>query len=487
MKITHWIIIFLIFITILLQGLLVFRESYPSYESFEGIRQVEHVLSTGKVIFQDTLSYQGRIKTNGILFDYVAALVSLLIPTLIVFKYGWIILYALIIWITYLISRRLYNDRWIAVMVSGLMALSPTIFATYLHTFSNESLFILVYVLLLFTIFDIEKRSGMLFVILMVIAILMSAATWVVLLGLIAYFILLKIESLPVKKHEIEVFIFSSVFALWLNLILFKKLFVQSGFGALWSGIPAEILVTKFPGLSPALIIASIGVVPLILGIYGMYSSLFEERKRHIMLLSSITIVILISMWLGFVDVVLGFFLATFNVIIISGYTLLRVKKYFKKTVIVKLKWVAVIVMILLTIINFVPVLFVDANTPSQDEIDTLLALRQITPYGSTILGNIVEGYLISAVASRKNFYDENFLQAPDTQRRYDDAKTIFLSQSQTTVLSKLSSNHITYVYLSPLTKSQYSTRLFAESNCFAPIFQTNTTEVYELVCSVTR
>jgi uncharacterized membrane protein len=124
-------------------------------------------------------------------------------------------------------------------------------------------------------------------------------------------------------------------------------------------------------------------------------------------------------------------------------------------------------------------------NAPSLEEIDAFTYFQEAIPVDATVLTHIEEGHLVSTFAKRKNFYDEHFLLAPQSQERYEDARSIYLSQSQATVLTMLHKYGIKYVAVTPKTLAAYpsSTLLFESSECFDPILQRSGIRVYEVKC----
>src|SRR3989338_4678170 len=97
-----------IFLAVLLLRLvLAFMIPEFTYESYFHLRQVEHIVETGLPFYQDQLSYGGRELAFLPFFHYLAALFGLFLPVTLVAKILPNLLTALLVPITYLISKKI--------------------------------------------------------------------------------------------------------------------------------------------------------------------------------------------------------------------------------------------------------------------------------------------------------------------------------------------------------------------------------------------
>jgi hypothetical protein len=128
----------------------------------------------------------------------------------------------------------------------------------------------------------------------------------------------------------------------------------------------------------------------------------------------------------------------------------------------------------------------ITAQSPSKDEIQTLNYIRENTTLDATVLSTIQEGHLLAYQANRKNFFDTNFIFAPQAEQRYADARTMFLSKSQTSVIGQMDYYGLDYIYISSQTQKIYPTTssTFESGDCFKLLFETDTTKLYEKTCN---
>ncbi|MCF7798657.1 glycosyltransferase family 39 protein [Candidatus Woesearchaeota archaeon] len=488
----EWILIALLVIVLTVKLYFVLQSPVPAYDAYYGIRQIEHIHQTGFPLFVDDLSYQGRITYSGIVFYTILAGVAVFIPTLLLFKYGSIIFGLLVLFLVYKITQRVTKDRWVALLTTIIAALSPSILTTHLNTLLPSTLFAVLYLLLIFFFFESSKKKFITWLIIAFVgAMLISSLTLVFVAGFGLYLLLLKLESLAVRKREFEFLIFSSVLIIWFHLLLYKPLFFQYGSTILWKTMPRELVVSTLQGLTVPLAVSLVGIVPLLLGIHTIYRTLFVQRSRLHLFLTSLAFVFSIITWFGFLPLAEGLFYTTLTFILLSGPAIKQLHLFTKKTIIPHAKFLFLVGFFILVILNFLPVLIyqdtITQQAPSLDEVNVFTSLDGMLPLDATVLGHITEGHLISAQTHRKNFYDMNFILAPNAQQRYTDAKTIFLSQSQTTVLKTLQRYGITHVLITPLTIQDYpkAKRLFENSNCFLPIYEWKEVSAYEVKCRV--
>ncbi|MBN1175006.1 hypothetical protein JXA48_00010 [Candidatus Woesearchaeota archaeon] len=475
---------------VILQFQTVSSTNYPSYSSFYGVRQVESIQKNGFPTIFDDLSYQGRVDVTQILFYYLSSFFTLFIPVLLFFKYASIFIWALIVFLIYYVSNQLFANKMIIWLITFFTALSPILFTANLNTFEPTALFAVFFLLILNSFFSIKEENSLTFVVLILLSTFVSSLSLIFVVGFLIYVILIKISSKKLSGFELELILFSGVFITWLHFILYRKLFLEHGVSLFQASIPTELLLGSFYGLSVPMAIAIAGMLPLLLGLYGTYYVLFQEVNKKHLLLVSFLFSFIIALWAGFISFTQGFLFITLLLLLLSGVTLKQFNGYLNKTVLQKLKPLFVILALVLVIVNFIPVLgyssFIQTQSPTKDEMQTMKFIEQNTAKESTVLSTIQEGHLISSQGKRKNFFDTNFIFAPQANQRYQDAKNMFLSKSETAVVGQMDYYGIDYVYISPQTQKTYptTTSVFENGDCFNLIFETNTTKLFEETCN---
>lgn len=487
---TVLLIVLLIFV--LLAKLIVLSDiDSPAYDSYYGMRQVENIKSTGVPIVNDNLSYQGRTNTLDFFVYYILAFFSVFVPIKLLFLFGGVLVGLGSLVLIFLIARKLYANRWVALIVTVLGALSTVIFSSSLATLTSSSLFLLVYLGMIYAFISFSRNENQIvwFLILAVVGTLLSSLMLPLVLAFVIYFLLVKLENLKTRYKEVELVGFTGLFVIWYHLILYRSLFELHGSRVLWDSVPRELLSVFFQKLSLPLMVALIGVLPFILGLYAIYHSLFTQRRRYLLFVTSLALSFIGLLFMGFLPVLDGLLFTTVSFILLSGFAIKQLNAYFNKMNFARVKYFLVALLIVLSLVNFVPIIISGSQiqSPSIDETEFLESLS--LPKDATIFANIQEGQFISYYAGEKTFYDERFTLAPQPQRRYEDAQTIFLSTSKTKTLSLLNYYDIHYVYLSQLTRSEYnvSTYLFENDPCFKLVGQSEQSQLYEVRCTLSK
>lgn len=484
------LIVLLVFV-LMAKILVLTSTELPAYDSYFGMRQVEHIQSTGLFLAQDNLSYQGRTNTLDFLPYYLLTALTLLIPINILFLIGGVLVGLASLVLIFLISQKLYANRWIAIIVTTLGALSSVLFSHSLATLTATSFFLLAYLGILYMFITLAKNEQhvLWFVLLAILGTLLHALMLVLVLGFIIYFILLSVENLKLRPKELEVLSFTGLFSLWYHLIVYRKLFQIHGAQMIWASMPEELAQILFQKLSIPLVVAWIGVLPFLLGLYAIYQALFIQRKRYLVFITALTISFATLLFFGILPLTEGLLFTTVNFIILSGFAIKQINVYFNKVHFSKIKYGLVSLLMILALINFIPILFsgLNINAPTMENAQLLQEAK--LPEDATILGHVNEGQFISYYTQRKNFYDTRFVLAPQAQQRYNDAQTIFLSTSKTKTLSLLNYYGVRYIYLSEQSRKEHevTSYLFENDPCFKEIGNSTTAQLYEVRCTISN
>ena len=218
-----------------------------TYESYFHLRQTEHITATGLPLYHDPLSYGGRELIFLPLFHYLAAFFDLFLPLEFVAKVLPNLLLAGLVLLTYFIARELGYSTHGSLFTAGIAGFLPAIFST--NAFTPYSLFL---PLIFFAIYaflklqqkgideekseeqkqkqiNIKKNSRMqkkyvyLYLIAFLLATLTSPATILLLLGFGIYFLISLAENKKLPRDEWEIFIASTFFYLWIQLVFFNE------------------------------------------------------------------------------------------------------------------------------------------------------------------------------------------------------------------------------------------------------------------------
>ena len=265
-----------------------FQSPYTSYDSYNVLRQVDAIKTTGLPIYSDELSYSGRTNVFSPLYYYVLAFFGLFIPTQIMVKILPNIFMSLLVLVVFFISLYISKNRLVSVISAFFSAFIPILF---FNTFNRAPAYSLVLPMVFLFIYFIlrinEDLYARLAILLVVLLVFTHAFSFVLIPVLLFYLVLVKLQALDTNTREVEMAMFITFFIFWFNLILYKKAFLAHGASVIWQNIPFVLLTRYYVDLSLFQIIFFIGLVPLFFGVYSIYANFFKQKKRSISLIVS--------------------------------------------------------------------------------------------------------------------------------------------------------------------------------------------------------
>ena len=255
---------------------------------------------------------------------------------------------------------------------------------------------------------NIEKKKFV--TLFMISAFLISTIhpiSFLLVMGLLIYLLLVKLENLKQSKAELELILFTIFLIIWIQFLIFKDAFLTHGLSIIWQNLPQEALSLYFGQVNIITALLSIGLLPMIGGIYATYKYLFREKNKNIYLLISFALAITPLLWLKLIQLTTGLaFLGVVFVLLFAKYSELFMN-YFKKTRVSYLIPAFIIFIILFFISSIIPSYYFTQQAiegaPSDAEIEALQWLNKNSETNATILATLYQGHLVTAVAERKN------------------------------------------------------------------------------------
>ncbi len=464
-------------------------------DAYYTIRQVDHILDTGLPVFKDNLSYGGRTLFQGFLYFYVLAFFRLFLPEFVVYKIIPNLLVTSIIIIIYYLSLYLTQNKNTSLFSAYVSGFIPVFYLRTINDISVYSLVTPIILLFIYCMLRLYESRKYVFIIIILILFLRVIHPSVLLLifSLLIYLIMIKFEGLPQLKEEIEIILFSTFLILWSIFITFKKPFLTHGIFVIWQNIPSEILINYFKDISIIESIYSIGLIPLIFGVYTIYKYLFKEKNRKLYLIISFSISISISLWLKLISLVIGMlFLSPILVILFSVYYK-EFLQYLSKTRFQKKQYLFVLFFTMIFLIfSVIPSLYSAdkalQGTVTNSEIKALEWISRNTEDKAIILGNLYEGHLINTIGKRGNVIDTNFLLIDNIDQRFQDINIFYRTPLETEAIRIIDKYGIGYIYFSQRTKELYNIQLLSfvsNKECFKEIYNKDDIQLYKSLCTL--
>ena len=491
----HHYLLILIFVAVLSFRLyFAFQTPYFSDDSsYFVLRQVEHISKTGLPLYNDSLSYSGRTLFFSPFFHYVLAFFNLFLPLALVGKIIPNIFASSIVFAVYLVAAEITKQKKAALVAAFTAGFIPIFIKETMNSVSNFSLitpllFFIIYALLKL---NTEKKFALYLVILISVFIFVDTISFVLILGLIFYFLLTRTEDIHQNKAELEVVLFSCFLFFWLNFVIFKKAFLLYGPAVIWQNIPNVLLSNYFSQITILEAIYAIGIIPFIFGIFIIYDFIFKHKKKSIYLLISLALAAFLLAWFKLIPMVSGLmFFGPILVLLFAQY----VKNFIifiSKTKFHPHQNKFLSVFIILIILTSVLPSFIYANNaikraPNKEEINAYLWIKESTPKDSVILASIQEGHFISYFGERKNAIDSNFLLIPNIDQRVKDIERIYTTPYKVEAVRLLNKYNVNYVVLSNYVYTNYKIEelKYTTEDCFRLVYN-ETIKIYQSLCKV--
>ncbi|RJQ17255.1 hypothetical protein C4573_04350 [Candidatus Woesearchaeota archaeon] len=482
----HEIILAVIFCLVLTARLLLaFSSSEFTFESYFSIRQIEHIKETGLPLYHDALSYGGREYFFPPLFHYLLAGFSFLIPFFYTLKIIPNIFAASLVLIVYFFSLKLTENRTVALITCFFAGFIPIFLAESLSV-SLESFYLPVFFLILYLCVDMTEKNITIILLLTIVLVLTSAISIILVISLLLYLLFTKIEGMSPSKREVEVVLFSTFLAVWANLILYKKALIAHNVLIITQNIPTTIITQFFSNLTFVESFYTIGIVTLLLGLYGIYYALKTKKKEAFALTSSVA-TFFVLLLVKLIPLHIGLMFIGIALVLLSSLALKEIMEKLSNVKFTKAPstFIAFILMLFIGL-TILPGLSLTVNTaiPTAEEKEAWLWLKENSPEDATILASEVEGHAINYYTHRKNVIDTNFLLVRDIDKIVSDVHTLYATPFLTEALPRLQLYHISYIMMSPrITEHMNIEKLqYGDARCITPVYTTTIT-IYKVGC----
>ena len=307
-KVIYWVLGVAFVITLALRLFIAFQSPYFSDDSaYFHLRQIENIKDTGVPLFNDPLSYGGRTHIFLPLFDYILAFFSFIFPLVYVAKIIPNVFASSIIFVVYSVVSKLIRKNDIAMYCALISSFIPIYFVNTVNSISVYSLAVPLFFLVVYYFLrlkDIDNSRA--YLVLFIFLVLLSPSIIILIMAMIAYYIIMKTESLKLERAESEIIIFSVFLALWFYFLVYKKAFLMHSYSIVWQNMPVQVLSEFFYQISILEAIYLIGVFPFICGVYVVYLHLFRRKAKQIYFFISLVIVLALLIWFKLLQIDLG-------------------------------------------------------------------------------------------------------------------------------------------------------------------------------------
>ncbi len=475
-----------------------FQQPYLTIDSYGYLRQAEKIRQSGLPLVKDELSYGGRLNLKAPLLPYLLAMGSFFMPLTLTAKILSNFMASLVIFVVFWLAKRITMNEEAAILAAFVSGFVPIFYAKTINTATSNALLIPLLFLTIYYYQRLEEKHIYLFYFLTAYFFLLlnSPAAIILVVGLLFYFLLSYIKNIKISSREKEAALIITLLTVWVLLIFYKKAFLELGLNIIWQGIPQELVKNYFREFTFIRAIYLLGFIPFIYGMYSIINQILIKKNKEAYVLIALALSTGIMLWTKTIRLNLGLMIfgITLSILFSQHYTTFR--KYMAKTKLAQTKYFKIYFFISITTL-FITTSILPSFWEAKKEITTSLGneemkamkwLRMETDEGDKILAAPREGYLITALAKRKNLLDENFLLAPEADKRLADLKKIYQGSSTTPTVEIMEEYNIEYIYLSSRTKEYLGVeefRLEKDEKCFPVVYQSGGIKIYESACQL--
>ncbi len=450
MKINYKIVLVIIFLLTLAFRLYISftNTSFSSDDSYFNLRVTNYIIDNKRPLIYDDLSYSGRTLVYPQAFNVFLAVFSFIpsyekiIPALLISS---------IVFIVYLISKKISNNVKVSLFMALTAAFIPIEIKTNVNQISVYSLVIPIILLMILALLNLDqKRYFNLFVILSFLLPLIHPISFLFAFSLLFYLILINTESINIDKSKKEAVAFSFFIILVINFFLYKSALIKYGTNIIWQSIPQNLFSVYFQTFNIIEILYLLGFIPLILGIIGIYSGIFRKKEESMILLGSFLLATLILVSLKLINLQIALLFISLPLLIASSKSLKDIYDYFTITKFDKLeRYFDITLLVLIVIASIIPAIIIGLNLPNYNqEINTFSWVRENSNKDSIILAPFEFGNILTYISERKNVLDDNFLLAPNSNERIEDIGIIYKTPFEVKGLELIKKYNINYIYI---------------------------------------
>ncbi len=485
------VILFAIFVAVFVARLAVaFGSSNFTYDAYFNMRQVEIIRETGIFTFNDSLAFSPHPFMP--LFHYVLAFFSLLLPLGVVLKVVPNLIASLVVFFAYLVSFELTKDKAASLFSAMSAGFVPIFFFKTVNSISEYTLVVPLMLVLVYLFLRLDKPYYLHFFLIALFALVLSHPSAILFVaGLSLYLILLYILGAKASRSEMEIIFFSLISSVWIIFLFFKKPLLVHGFSVLWQNLPSQIVSVQFANLDILDAIYKVGFLTFIVGIFISYKYIFEERRKDIHVLISLSFMVLILLFAHLIKLDTGLMFLGVFFAVMSGQGYKIFFEYLEKTHISKSVFLIAVVVIGIFISTsvFTSISYRNSDLfeePSNREVEAFLWMEDAEK-GQVVFSDIREGSMVSALSSQKNFVESRFILSEDIGQRLSDMETLYSTHSQIAAIELLDKYNISYLVFTrrALEERNLTGIKYYSSDCFEPVFENYDASIYKSLCRV--
>ena len=446
---SKYFFLFILFFTVLLFRMYFVTENYNS-EAYFHLRHINYILEEKSILYFDELSFGGKYVLYPHFFHIFMALFSL--GNMFLLKFIPEFFLAGSVFLFYLIAKELSKNNKIVLFSCLIYSFTPLFLVLTTNVLSVYSLIVPLFLLAIYCFLKINERRVYLYGFMISVFLLgLTHISSFLLVGTSLLFTLMCIsEDLILTKLKKEALFFCILIISFLLFITYHKVFFVQGLGLLFQNLDTvNFSIIADNNLVNLILLA--GLLPIVLSLFAFYNCFFKKKSELVFLLSSLLLGILFLFVLGFMNIKDSLIYLTISFCLLSCYGLDFLLKYTEKFRWNKTKYFLVFLVILaFFMFSFYPSLYaLDGVKPiSSEKINDFLWLKRHSDSNDVVLSLENDGFIITAIANRRNVIDNDYLLAPNLNERKEDIKLLYKGWYLGNIKGLIEKYNIKWIYL---------------------------------------
>ena len=475
-------IIFLFIIVLSIRMAISFQTQSLNKESYYHLEQAEKILENGKPELHNSLYDNSALPITNYLLAFFGLFLNLEFAAKILIN----LFIALSVIVIYFIVLEVSKENKISFFAALFSGFIPLLFREYINNFTSEGISIFVFLITLLFFIKSMNRTKFIrhFIIALIVLIIITPLSAIFIAAFIIYFILLNAEKIKIRASEIEVFLFSLILGGWIYIILYKDIILERGLRFLT--LPIMQSSVSSVSMNNFLILGLIGIVPVLLGIVGIYFNTIRKSSRQILFVTSFIIINILFILLGLVSIEYALIMISLGLIVCSTIALKEITEFFEKS---KVKRVYNILLIIIFILFFISsiipsltnALVSTHEVPSLEDKQALNILKQDSQENSIVMSYFEDSYIIEYFADRRTVMSSNELNNLEKLR---DIQHLFNINVNTDSLRILTMYHADYIFISNEKSKEMNEKALEkfDDNCYNKLYL-DKSKLYKVLC----
>ncbi|MCF7860749.1 glycosyltransferase family 39 protein [Candidatus Woesearchaeota archaeon] len=468
-KTNLWLIAILV---VVLSARLFFSVSHPHFmpEAYDYLVHTKEIASS---LIPDPLKIvSSDLYTDNLAYNYIIALCSHftgieIASTIIPNAFA-----ALVSLVCFIIVRDLTKDDTASLLSALVSGFIPVFFTETFDSLSIYTIVIPVFFLLSYSFMNItQKKHEHRYLIFLLALIVLHPAISIFILSIIFYFIILQTEKVKLKKQETEIIIFTMLLYVWFTFLIYKNKMLLLGPNIIWQNIPQSVLGQYYYGVDFFSIIAGVGLIPFMAGIYMIYKYIFRERNHKMNFILAIGLSVMVLIIFNLIKLKVGLIFLGIIFALLLGLFYNYINEYISKTKVAKYGPLIRISIILITIISILIVTISNSiTTLSESQVTDMVEVLKQSEINRTdlVISSPDTSNMITYFKDSRLILSDQYLKYDNPDKLYNDIEELYTTPFIIDALRIIRDYNITYIMLSEWERERFGVPIlkYSKASC---------------------